>query len=502
MPTQPNILLLFTDQQRADTIAALGNPVIRTPNLDRLVHEGTAFTSAFTPAAECVPARCCLTTGQYPGKNRCYNNGSPMPWDEKESVMAALARAGYHTHGIGKCHFTPGKRANELHGFAARQTQEEIVSGPGSDDYLRDLQANGGAHITDPHGVRGEMYYIPQPAQMPAAQHPTQWVGDRAVEFLHGQATRAQPWFLFTSFIHPHPPFAPPAPWHKLYRDLDVPLPHTPEGWERLLVFVNRQQNRYKRRDRGVDLQLMRTIRAYYFACISFVDYQIGRILETLEATGQLDNTLIAFSSDHGELLGDYHSFGKRSYHDAAARIPLVLRGPGITPGQRCETPASLLDLPATFLGAAGTSFATHDCDGVDLREFAANPPDDRLVFSQLHRAGDGLYTAVNRRWKYVYSAPDQRELLFDRRRDPGETHDLAEALWQPQYPSVKAQARMRGALIDWLREQGEEAALDGERLRVYPKRELPENPDAWLLYQDHPWADQRVPGYEAAESA
>ncbi len=486
----------MTDQQRADTIGVLGNPVIRTPNLDRLVREGTAFTSAYTPAPECVPARCSMIFGQYPGKTRCYNNGSPMPWDAKETFMAALARAGYRTHGIGKCHFTPGPRANELHGFHSRQTQEEIVAGPDTDDYLRHLQANGGAHITDPHGVRGEMYYVPQPAQMPATLHPTQWVGDRGVDFLAGQRNAEQPWFLFASFVHPHPPFAPPAPWHKLYRDLDAPLPHIPLDSERLLVHVNRQQNRYKRRDRGFDLQLVRTMRAYYYACISFVDYQVGRLLSTLEATGQLDNTLITFTSDHGELLGDYRCFGKRSFHDAAARIPLLLRGPAVPVNRRVDTPASLLDLPSTLLKLAGTQFQSHAADGVDLLDMATHPPADRLVFSQLNRGGQALYTAVNRRWKFVYSAPDQRELLFDRVQDPGETHDLADATWQPNWPTSQAQTTMRQALVDWLREQGEEPALDGEKLKRYPKPEWSDNPDAHLFYQDHPWANQQLPAY------
>ncbi len=167
-----------------------------------------------------------------------------------------------------------------------------------------------------------------------------------------------------------------------------MPLPHTPADCERLLVHVNRQQNRYKRRDR---------------------------------------------------------SFGKRSFHDAASRIPLLARGPGFAAGCRCDTPVRLLDATATCLGAAGVSFQTHACDGLDLARIADAPPADRFVFSQLSRADYGLYTAINRRWKYVYSAPDQRELLFDRVRDPHETHDLADA----------------------------------------------------LIYQDHAWADQRVPGYE-----
>jgi arylsulfatase len=126
----------------------------------------------------------------------------------------------------------------------------------------------------------------------------------------------------------------------------------------------------------------------------------------------------------------------------------------------------------------------------------AKEPPEDRFVFSQLNRAGDGLYMALNRRWKFVYSAPDRRQMLFDRLRDPGETTDLGAATWDAKWPTQKVQNEMRAALIAWLQEQGEEAALEDGKLKLYPKREMPSNPDAWLLYQDHAWADQRIPGY------
>jgi len=481
---QPNILLIFTDQQRFDTIGALGNPVIKTPHLDRLVREGTAFTSAYTPSPECVPARACLTFGQYPSRVHCYNNASPMPWQSKDSIQTALRRAGYYTHAVGKCHFTPDKYAYDLAGFHSRDRQEELSGAPRHDDYLQFLWANGGRHITDPHGVRGEMYYVPQPAQMPAALHPTQWVGDRSVAFLRQRRRRqSQPWYLFSSFIHPHPPFCPPAPWHKLYRDLDVPLPDLPPGGDRLLLFINHIQNRYKRRDRGYDLQLVRMLRAYYYACISFVDFQVGRLLATLEETGQLDNTLILFSSDHGELLGDFHSFGKRSYHDAASRIPLLARLPGTFPaGKRNATPVSLIDVTATQLAIAGATFRTHAPDGLNLATLGHR---DRTVFSQHQQGGWGLYTAVNRRWKYVYSATDQRELIFDRQRGEGQT--------------AGDPAAMRAKLLKFLRATGETAALAGKGWRRYPKLKINPNPDAGLIYQDHPWADQRVPGYSTA---
>ncbi|MCX7847582.1 MAG: sulfatase-like hydrolase/transferase [bacterium] len=500
MAARPNILVILTDQQRYDSISALGNSIIRTPHYDRVVREGTTFTEAYTPSPECVPARCSFTMGQYPARTGCYANGYDWPFEQKETLMAALARTGYYTHGVGKMHFEPAATAHELHGFHARERQEEIVKRPEHDDYLQYLWAHGYTHITDPHGVRGEMYYIPQPAQMPAALHPTQWVGDRAEAFLRARKRGDGPWFLFVSFVHPHPPFCPPAPWHKLYRDLDVPLPFIPPDAQRLWLFVNHAQNRTKRRDRGMDLNLLRVQRAYYYACVSFIDYQIGRMLAALEETGALDDTMIVCTTDHGELLGDYGCYGKRSYHDPVTRIPLVIRYPRLfEPGARCRTPASLLDVTATILELAGASFATHSCDGVSLCALAGGAYADRTVFAQLNQAGDGIYMAVNREWKYVYSAPDQRELLFDRVRDPYDTIDCA-GQWQRSLPWKKAQEELRASLLAFLREAGETDALDGDHWRVYPKKTMPDNPDAGLLYQDHPWAEQFIPGYSRHE--
>jgi len=497
MARRPNILLIFTDQQRADTISALGNPAIRTPNLDRLASEGTAFTSAFTPSAECVPSRCGLAFGQYPTRLDCVKNGDPMPWGKIDSYLSALGRAGYRTHGIGKCHFDRPGSQYDLRDFQSREYQEEIADSPDRDDYLRFLRAHGFGHLTDPHGVRGEMYYVPQVAQMPASLHPTQWVGDRACAFISEQKGSKTPWHLFASFIHPHPPFAPPAPWHKLYRDLDVPPPHLPCGCQRLLLPINHIQNRYKRRDRGYDFHLVRVIRAYYYACVSFVDFQIGRILKALDDTGQMDNTLIIFTSDHGELLGDFFSFGKRSYHDPVVKVPLLCRLPGVFPaGRRCATPVSLVDVTATMLGAAGAALRDHSPDGEDLRGTAGAADRDRTVFSQWNRAGSAVYLAVTRNWKYVYSAADHRELLFDRLCDHGETRDLADATRDMRRPEARAQDALRRKLVSFLASCGAKDAVEGDGFRTYPAWQPHPNPDSGLLYQDHPWADTRIPGY------
>lgn len=361
------------------------------------------------------------------------------------------------------------------------------------DDYLQFLHANGFGHVHDPFGQRGEMYYIPQPAQMPARLHGTQWVGDRTVEFLRGLEGE-QPFFLFGSFIHPHPPFTPPTPWNKLYRAALMPLPHRPEGSEALQTYANRHQNRYKYRDAGTDLNLLRAMKAYYYACISFVDYQVGRILAALEETGRIDDTLVLFASDHGEFLGDYGCFGKRSMLNAASRVPLLARYPERFPaGARCATPTSLLDIMPTALAATGAEATVADLDGVDLAEVAAGEHPDRVVYGQYQRRDLGTYMAVEERWKYFYSAPDRREFLLDRQQDPGETRNRA-GLSLCREPL----RQMSGVLMERYRRDGYFEPLDGDHWRDYPQPTLPEDPDAGLLIQDAGWAApyQHIEGY------
>ena len=502
--------------QRFDTIHALGNPVIRTPNLDRLCEEGVAFTQAFSPSPVCISARCSMITGQYPMHTGCYEN-TVMPTDGRSTFMSELQAHGYHTYGIGKCHFTPDRY--ELKGFEGREVQEEGIETAVNlhrNHYLTYLHDRGYDHICEPHGIRGEMYYIPQPSQLPQMDHPTTWVGDRSVDFIRSEHDR--PWYLFSSFIHPHPPFTPPNPWHKLYRPTDMPLP---EPGEELLTFVNRVQNRYKYRDQGYDRHIVRAIKAYYYGCISYVDFQIGRILEALEESWQLDSTLIVFNSDHGELLGDRNSYGKRSMHDASVRVPMLLRYPGrFDGGRRCDRPVSLVDIAPTLLEAAGCdsrSMTTHRLDGVDLYRVLTGESEREAVFAQLsyrdpilRKAIDpeqlhvldsrdahahlSSYMAVSRDWKYCYSAPDDREFLFCRNDDPGEHRDRID-----DTQVVEDKAHTKQLLIDHLVEGGETSGLEGNDWRHFPTLRINPDPDAGLLIQDFytPWAQMELPeGY------
>jgi choline-sulfatase len=490
---RPNILLLFTDMQRADTIGALGNPAIRTPHLDRLVREGTAFTRCFTPSPVCVPARYCLHYGRWPHRTGCTHNGERVA-DDGRSYVERLGRAGYRTHGIGKMHFEP---FDALRGFHSREIQEEMVDDPRRDDYQRHLHASGFDHVLDPHGVRSDWYYLPQVAAMPARLHPTQWIGDRACGFIADARTDGDaPWYLTASFIHPHPPFALPAPWYRLYDSVDMEDPSVPEDWQAHHTRANRIQNRYKCRDQGWDRHLARQTRAAYYGCISFVDYQVGRILAALEASGQLDRTLILFSSDHGELLGDYRCYGKRSMHDAATRVPLLARLPGaFAAGAVCDRPASLVDIAPTVCALGGG--AGDDFDGLPLHELAAGRHDREAVFSQHQRGAAAEYLVATRDWSLFWSAADRREYAYHRATDPRQTR-LASEAWHP-----RAFAKLRGRLQRFLAAGGQRDAVEeadgGLRWRLHPAPPDPTaDPAGGLLVQRHPWAAAaaRIPGY------
>lgn len=483
---QPNILFLFTDQQRFDTIASLGNTIIRTPALDHLVHHGTTFTRAYTPNPVCMAARCSLSTG-LPCHLTGVTDNIGIP-SGMTSLMERLRDGGYQTHGVGKMHFDPDyKRA---WGFESRDISEE---GPDDTDFRDYLARNGYGHVAEINGLRSEYYYIPQPSQLPARHHETRWVGDRSIDFLK-RRDRNRPFFLWSSFIKPHPPFENPVPWNRLYRTTQMPLPFRPEGYEEMLTLWNHVQNRYKYRDAGFDDLLLRTMRAAYYASISFIDQQIGHILDTLTRE-ELDNTLIVFSSDHGELLGDYGSVGKRSMLDAACRVPLIACWPGhFKANVRCSRPATLLDLFPTFLTAAGLDDCHPSKEGCDLGALARGEADRPFVFSQFSERHTGLYMVTDNRWKYSYSAADEKEWLVDLKTNPLETRNLAT---NPEFGETLA--RMRQVCIDRFHADGYESALDGDSWRRYGIRTLPkDNPDYGLLLQDRPNLQELINGLGA----
>jgi arylsulfatase A-like enzyme len=474
---KPNILLLFTDQQRFDTIAALGNSVIKTPAMDRLACEGTAFTRAYTPSPVCISGRCCLVTGQPAHRTGCTDNVA-MPQD-LSSFMEQLTAAGYQTHGTGKMHFSPDPL--RAWGFESRDVAEEVRHE--GNDYYAYLQKEGYDHIIEDGGLRSEYYYIPQPSQFPPRHHQSTWVADRSIDFLKNR-DQSRPFFLWSSWVKPHPPFESPVPWSKLYRPEEVGYSYNPENSAEVLTIWNRIQNRYKWRDNGRDDNLLRTMRAAYMACISFVDYNVGRVLE--ELGDEIDNTLVILTSDHGEMLGDYGCVGKRCMLDPSVRVPLLIRWPdNFSAGARCDTPVSLLDLWPTLLSVAGAEESAAQGYGSSLMEVARGKEKGRRVISQFQQKHLGTYMLADRDRKYIYSAADRKEWLFDI-SGPAMSLEERDVTKDPVYASQLNS--IRSELIGLLEKDGADDAVENGAWKEYPQPDFGlDDPDHGLIYQDDP---------------
>lgn len=470
-----NILFIMTDQFRADCIGALGNGRIKTPHIDRLVREGTAFTKCYTPSPVCMPARHSLTSGMAPHLTGCVDNVDAN--QVSKSFMDCLVEQGYQTHGTGKMHFS--HKVGDW-GFSSRDTSEEVKDIVAEDDYKEFLVEQGFGHVWDPHGLRSELYYLPQPSQLPEKLHHSHWVADRSIDFLKNR-DRSKPFLLWSSFIKPHPPFESPNPWGRLYRMHEMEPPFLPDNKEDCWSFWNKVQNRYKYVE-GVaeNRNLSRSIKAAYYGTISFIDYNIGRILDELGS--EIDNTLIVFTSDHGELLGDFGCYGKRCMLEPSVRVPMIARFPGIFPeNYRCSNPATLLDLYPTFTSIAGVPAGQLVKEGIRLNDVMEHPAGDRIVFSQFSQNQLGLYMAVDNDFKYIFSAADDKEWLFDLVNDPLETIN--------KINDPKCQGRLerlKEAFIHRFQKDGYTLPIEGDGWKRFPAPPAPlPNTDEGLLFQD-----------------
>lgn len=405
-----NILLFITDQQRWDTISALGDPGIQTPNLDALARDSVVFTRCTTPSPVCVPARFSLFAGQYPARTGCNNNNAENSY-AGTGFYGRITGAGYASCCVGKMHHLIDPYGPM--GFERRCTQEELADP--QDDYTRFVRGKY-PWVFDYHGMRSEMYYVPQISQLAAADHPTQWIGDRSVECIRDHDGE-RPLFLVSSFIHPHPPFAPPAPWQKLYRQ-DPRGPFLPED-AALAGFRELIGDRCSCERLMISQQDLLRMKNYYYACVSFVDYQVGRIIQALKDKGLYEDTLIVFTSDHGDMMGDYRAVGKRSMVDPSSHIPLLIRCPGQAPGIR-QDPCSLVDLAPTLLHYAGVPYEDGDYDGLDL--FGGRT--HAYVYSQHGCGQDGTYMVTNGQEKLVYRAASDRYYFFDRLPEERDSYD------------------------------------------------------------------------------
>lgn len=404
-----NIVFLVSDDQRADTIAALGNAHIRTPHLDRLVREGTAFTNAFcmgsTIPAVCAPSRAMYLTGRGLFRATVPGKDSQKFLPDHPTLPETFRAVGYVTCGIGKWHNPPAAFARSFTAggpvfFGGMSNQFKVP--------VQDFAPDG---------------KYDRSRQRIGDKHSSELFADAAVEFLRSAEAKAKPFMLYVAFTSPHDPRTAPAEYRALYDPAKLPLP------ENFLAEHPFDNGELKIRDEALlpwprTPEAIRGELADYYAMITHLDAQVGRILEALESTGRAEKTLVIFTSDHGLALGSHGLLGKQNLYDHSMRAPLLMRGPGVPKGAVSGAQCYLFDIFPTACELAGVG-TPKTVEGRSLVPVFAKPGEEIRphIF--------GAYRDVQRsirtpEWKLIRYPKAGREQLFHVSKDPQETRDLA----------------------------------------------------------------------------
>ena len=477
--SRPNVLLINTDQQRFDTINALGADHMETPNLDRLVEEGVTFTNCHITAPSCAPSRASLFTGYYPHTTGVYKNGDP--W--RHGWIEDLADSGYYTVNVGKMHTAP---YDTPMGFHERYEVEN------KDRYLAPMPAD------DPP-LPGEKYYLDEwdraladrgftkqqrefyrewddyedrlgafEWELPEDLHPDVFVGDRVTYWLDVMPKLDRPVFMEIGFPGPHPPYDPVPRWAEEYLDRDVPMPDVsesdlegqPAAFEELREHNTEVDHDSVAHKIDAPEDQRHRQRAYYYANVSMIDEKVGEIMDALESNGY-DDTVVIFTSDHGDALGDHGHSQKWTMYDVITRVPTVVWAPDRFEGdRRVDDLCQLFDLGPTVLELADVEVpdSMQAESLLPALEGEAWEGRDR-VFAEHSRdgilQGTEFMTMVRTdRWKLVHFVDHDDGQFFDLEADP----DEEENLWDD--PDVQEKKReLLDELLEWRIETQLEAA-------------------------------------------
>lgn len=453
---QPNILLIVTDQQRADALGIAGHPVVQTPYLDGLGASGLHFTNAYSACPVCIPARRTLMTGA-----KAAHHGVTMNYDthlDLPTLPGALTQAGYHTHLSGKLHLYPIRKLYGFMGADWADSPGHKHMGRYRNDYQRFLIEHGhfGPDLGNAHGI-SSLGWAARPFHMDERFHFTNWTVEMGLRFLERRDATV-PFFLKLSIFAPHQPFTPPAYYFDKYMQADLPLEPPVGDWARV---YDTPQRGLGVNDWRISLEKeeMRQMMAGYFGSIEHLDHQIGRILMHVPR-----NTVIMFVSDHGEMLGDHQWSRKRTAYEGSSKIPFLLKLPdslNVKQGRTIDEPVELMDVMPTLLDLAGVA-CPNSVDGqsvMDLVRDEAAPWREYIhgECSKIVTMNSGTQFITNGRWKYIYYPGTGLEQFFDLEKDPTELNNLIDV---PEWQD--AVAEYRGLLIKELEGRSEGFVKNG----------------------------------------
>jgi arylsulfatase len=458
---KPNILWICTDQQRFDTLGCYGNKYLRTPNLDRLTEQGVLFEQAYCQSPVCTPSRASFLAGRYPRTTRCRMNGQAVPADEK-LISKLLADGGYTCGLAGKLHLSPchpsvtpvtERRIDD--GFAEFHWSHHPKPEWPTDEYQHWLRSKGKRFETTP--LEGSKYVE---TGMDAEDHQTTWCAEKAICFMEANTNYDRPWMFLVDIFNPHHPFDPPRAYLERYLDIldQVPLPaYLPGELDNKPAYQRVQQKRGSGKKgfaySGMTEQDHKLLRAAYWAMVDLIDAQVGNMLKALERTGQRDNTIVIFMSDHGELLGDHGMYLKGPFfYDVSIHVPLIVSMPGTVPGgHRISSFVELVDLAPTLLEAAGLpiypgmqgrslwSLLTNSRNAVTHREDVYCEYYDASLKNR-RKGAQATMVRTHEHKLVIFHGEDIGE-LYDLRQDPGEHNNK----WaDPAYDAVKSELLLK----------------------------------------------------------
>jgi len=434
--SRPHVLILMTDQQRADSLGCAGHPILKTRNIDRIALEGTRFTQATTASPLCMPARASFATSRFPHNHGMWKNAGKLSEGE-ETLFQVLQRAGYYTAQVGKTHFYEHAAGTDL------RSREAYLHGRG----LEFVHETAGPHatthtlsyLTEEWSKKGVLETFIEDYRVRAADGSggvwasplsvddflDSYIGRKAVDFVDGYRDH-RPMCLFVGFGGPHDPYDAPGPYARMYRPEDTLTPAPiPKAHSSL------PQEVMAKKDFQISppsiLEAVPRIRANYYGKISLIDDNIGHILNAFQRRGWLDDLFIVFLSDHGEMLGDHGRLRKSTFHESSVRIPLIARWPGRIPQNNVsEALAEIVDVFPTVVEACGAEPSAR-CLGRSLWPVFGQPNGEvkDCQVSEVVAFGEARLMLRSRQWKLAIDAQNVAYMLYDLQSDPQEQRNL-----------------------------------------------------------------------------
>jgi choline-sulfatase len=453
-----NMIVILSDEHNRKITNCYGHEIIKTPNLDRLAKEGTLFTSAYTNCPICVPARASLATGRYVHDVQCWDNaiayeGNPLSWGHR------LMATGHKVTSIGKLHYT--KSNPKLNGFDEEILPMHLVEGLGDLlGLIRDeLPRRAGALNLGPESGRGESDYTRYDRDITTAA--CKWLSEKAAN------KPEKPWVLYVGLVAPHFPLIAPAEFYDMYANLDLPWPKLYGKSERPHhPFLDAMRSCMVFDEGFTDDDMVRRAITAYFGLVSFLDNNVGLILNAVRDFGLSNDTRIIYSSDHGDNLGARGFWGKSTMYEESAGIPMIFVGSDVPKNAVCDTPVTLVDLFPTILEGVGElpHLDDQDLPGESLFAIANGAKRNANILSEYHAAGaaTGSYMTRVNQYKLIYYV-GMEPMLFDLELDPEELVNLAS---NPAYRDVLQQCEKElRKLVD--PEAADHSAKEAQRKKI-----------------------------------